>query len=64
MAAAAEPLISVKHVNHYFGDGELKKQVLFDISAEIVPGEIEYTVSKFIATSIAFEADGVSTPGQ
>jgi len=35
-----EPLISIRHVNHYFGDGELKKQVLFDISAEIVPGEI------------------------
>lgn len=38
--AALEPLISVKHVNHYFGEGQLKKQVLFDVSAEIMPGEI------------------------
>ena len=35
-----EPLISVRHVNHYFGEGQLKKQVLFDVSAEIMPGEI------------------------
>ncbi len=38
--AALEPLISVRHVNHYFGDGQLKKQVLFDVSADIQPGEI------------------------
>jgi putative ABC transport system ATP-binding protein len=37
---AVEPLISIRHVNHYFGEGQLRKQVLFDISADIVPGEI------------------------
>jgi putative ABC transport system ATP-binding protein len=37
---AVEPLIAIRHLNHYFGDGQLRKQVLFDISAEIVPGEI------------------------
>src|SRR2546422_3584015 len=35
-----EPLISVRNLNHYFGEGQLRKQVLFDISAEILPGEI------------------------
>jgi putative ABC transport system ATP-binding protein len=35
-----EPLISVRGVNHYFGSGNLRKQILFDISAEIFPGEI------------------------
>ncbi|MDJ0674667.1 MAG: DevA family ABC transporter ATP-binding protein [Calothrix sp. MO_167.B42] len=35
-----EPVISIHHLNHYFGQGELRKQVLFDINLEIAPGEI------------------------
>jgi putative ABC transport system ATP-binding protein len=35
-----EPLISVRGVNHYFGSGALRKQILFDVSADIFPGEI------------------------
>ncbi len=35
-----EPLISVRGVNHYFGTGPLRKQILFDIYADILPGEI------------------------
>lgn len=35
-----EPVIDIKNVNHYFGKGSLKKQVLFDVSLEIYPGEI------------------------
>src|SRR5580692_3143093 len=35
-----EPLISIREVNHYFGTGSLRKQILFDVSAEILPGEI------------------------
>ena len=34
------PVISVKSLNHYFGEGKLKKQVLFDINLEIQAGEI------------------------
>ncbi|MEH1968235.1 DevA family ABC transporter ATP-binding protein [Nostoc sp.] len=34
------PVISVNNLNHYFGKGNLKKQVLFDINLEIYPGEI------------------------
>jgi putative ABC transport system ATP-binding protein len=30
----------VAHLNHYYGQGELRKQVLFDINVEIYPGEI------------------------
>ncbi len=37
---AASPLISVKNVNHYFGSGPLRKQILFDISTDFHPGEI------------------------
>jgi len=37
---ATEPVISVKNLNHYFGKGSLKKQVLFDINLDINPGEI------------------------
>jgi len=35
-----EPLIRVRGVNHYFGTGALRKQILFDVSADILPGEI------------------------
>src|SRR5689334_10956018 len=35
-----QPLISIKGINHYFGRGALRKQILFDISADILPGEI------------------------
>ncbi|MDJ0618652.1 MAG: DevA family ABC transporter ATP-binding protein [Calothrix sp. MO_192.B10] len=35
-----ESVISIKHLNHYFGKGQLRKQVLFDINLEIKPGEI------------------------
>ena len=35
-----EPAISVRNLNHYFGSGELRKQILFDLNADIFPGEI------------------------
>ena len=35
-----DSLISVRNVNHYYGSGPLRKQILFDVSAEILPGEI------------------------
>jgi putative ABC transport system ATP-binding protein len=33
-------VVAVKDLNHYFGKGNLKKQVLFDINLEIGKGEI------------------------
>jgi putative ABC transport system ATP-binding protein len=36
----AEPVISVRALNHYFGQGQLRKQVLFDINLDIYPGEV------------------------
>ncbi len=35
-----QPLITIRSVNHYFGSGQLRKQILYDISTEIQPGEI------------------------
>ena len=35
-----EPVISAANLNHYFGEGELQKQVLFDIDLTINAGEI------------------------
>ncbi|MBW4501141.1 MAG: DevA family ABC transporter ATP-binding protein [Scytonema hyalinum WJT4-NPBG1] len=35
-----EPVISASNLNHYFGEGELRKQALFDINLDINPGEI------------------------
>jgi putative ABC transport system ATP-binding protein len=34
------PVVHVQHVNHHFGEGEARKQVLFDNNLEIMPGEI------------------------
>lgn len=33
-------VISIRDLNHYFGTGELRKQVLFEINLDIYPGEI------------------------
>ena len=30
-----QPVISVRNLNHYFGQGSLKKQALFDINLEL-----------------------------
>jgi putative ABC transport system ATP-binding protein len=35
-----EPLIVIDHVNHYFGSGALRKQILYDVTNDIFPGEI------------------------
>ncbi len=35
-----EPVISIQNLDHYFGQGQVRKQVLFDISLEINAGEI------------------------
>jgi len=37
---AVGSLITVSHLNHYFGQGKLRKQALFDVSVDIRPGEI------------------------
>ncbi|MBW4638453.1 MAG: DevA family ABC transporter ATP-binding protein [Gloeocapsa sp. UFS-A4-WI-NPMV-4B04] len=36
----AEPVISISNLNHYFGEGNLRKQALFDINLNIDAGEI------------------------
>jgi putative ABC transport system ATP-binding protein len=38
--ASSEPAISINHLNHYYGQGALRKQVLFDINLQIKRGEI------------------------
>ncbi|MBU7587087.1 MAG: DevA family ABC transporter ATP-binding protein [Nostoc sp. TH1S01] len=35
-----QPIIAIKNLNHYFGHGPLRKQVLFKINLEINAGEI------------------------
>ncbi|GBF82348.1 DevA family ABC transporter ATP-binding protein [Aphanothece sacrum] len=35
-----EPVISIGSLNHYFGEGKLRKQILFDINLNINLGEI------------------------
>jgi putative ABC transport system ATP-binding protein len=37
---ASDTVIHVSQLNHYFGEGTLKKQVLFEINLEIKAGEI------------------------
>jgi putative ABC transport system ATP-binding protein len=36
----SDSVISIKNVDYYYGNGALRKQVLYNISAEISPGEI------------------------
>jgi putative ABC transport system ATP-binding protein len=36
----SEALVAVEHLSHSFGEGELRRQVLFDVSARIGAGEI------------------------
>ncbi len=35
-----EPVVSIGNVSHFYGSGALRKQVLYDITAELWPGEI------------------------
>lgn len=35
-----EPIVKITHLNHFFGQGVLRKQILFDVHLEIYPGEI------------------------
>jgi len=38
--APLEPAIFISHLNHYYGQGSLRKQVLFDINLQVDRGEI------------------------
>lgn len=38
--SSSEPIISLKHVNHWFGSGAERKHALKDISLDIYPGQI------------------------
>jgi putative ABC transport system ATP-binding protein len=35
-----DPVINIRHLNHFFGEGETRAQVLFDNRLEVMPGEI------------------------
>ncbi|MBE9128719.1 MULTISPECIES: DevA family ABC transporter ATP-binding protein [unclassified Coleofasciculus] len=35
-----QAVVSIKNLNHYFGKGSLRKQILFDITLKLQPGEI------------------------
>lgn len=34
------PVIAIDNLNHYFGEGSLRKQILFNINLQVYPGEI------------------------
>lgn len=40
MNGMMEPVICVRNLNHYYGSGSLRKQILFDVSVEVLAGEI------------------------
>src|SRR5207237_7428533 len=37
---ASEPLVVVDRVSHHFGSGALRKQILYEVSLKVEPGEI------------------------
>jgi putative ABC transport system ATP-binding protein len=59
-----EPVISVQNLNHYFGNGTLRKQVLFDINLDIYPGEIVLMIgpSGSGKTTLLTAIGGLRTP--
>ena len=34
-----QPIVVIEHLNHFYGEGALRRQILFDINLEIKPGE-------------------------
>ena len=40
MLTSEAPVISMRNVNHFYGAGALRRQVLYDVSCDIWPGEI------------------------
>src|SRR5215472_9039598 len=38
--ASTETVISVRGLNHYYGSGALQKQILFEVSVDVMAGEI------------------------
>lgn len=36
------PAIDIRHLNHWYGDGASRKQVLFDINLTVQPGEVVF----------------------
>ncbi len=40
MLTSETPVISMRNVSHYYGTGTLRRQVLFDLTCDILPGEI------------------------
>ncbi|MDY7022201.1 MAG: DevA family ABC transporter ATP-binding protein [Cyanobacteria bacterium J06592_8] len=40
MTLSSQPVLSIQHLDHFFGQGENRKQALFDINLEINAGEI------------------------
>lgn len=37
---SGSPAIRVRGLNHFFGDGDLRKQILFNIDFDVFPGEV------------------------
>jgi putative ABC transport system ATP-binding protein len=35
-----QPLIEINAVNHYYGTGRLRKQILFEVTTTVMPGEV------------------------
>ena len=40
LKTSSQPVLDIKHLDHFFGQGEQRKQALFDINLEIYAGEI------------------------
>jgi putative ABC transport system ATP-binding protein len=38
----SQPIIKIQNIDHFYGKGHLRKQILFDINAEINAGEIVF----------------------
>lgn len=64
LISQSSPVISVRNLNHYFGQGSLRKQVLFDIDLDIFSGEIVIMIgpSGSGKTTLLTEIGGLRSP--
>jgi len=37
---SSEPVLAFRNVSHFYGDGAVRRQVLYDVSASVEPGEV------------------------
>jgi len=57
---SSHPVLSARHLNHYYGANELRKQTLFDINLDIYSGEIDHDRTFWLWKRNVADVDGLT----